>query len=34
VSEQECSKLYPGHIWDGHTCAVNLRNPTAVYTGD
>jgi hypothetical protein len=34
VSEQKCSKLYPGHIWDGHTCAVNLRNPTAVYTGD
>jgi hypothetical protein len=34
VSQQECQKLYPGHVWDGHQCAVNLRNPTAVYVGD
>ena len=24
VTQQQCDKLWPGHVWDDHTCAPNL----------
>jgi hypothetical protein len=33
VTQQECETLWPGHYWDGDTCAVNLGNPNAVSVG-